>query len=817
MKKLTYIFSLLAVAALAVVSCQPEEEIHEPGPADAANCYGVFFPTQDASGSHVYNPTQDKSIDITLKRTNTKGAITVPIKTTFSEDGIFTMDAASFADGQEETTFTLRFDNAKEGVNYSASFQIEDNDYASLYNANAIALDFSVLCVEMQDFLNPKTGEPAVFTFTHNWSGSRGEGHATMKFYEVDGIRTCTFTSIDKDDAGNPVGLWHGDACGSLTVRWYVKDQPSVYKPGSSLSHKNNEGNDFVEIVTQYIGFDYNGGNWVATPSPSDPINAYDYFWYWNMRGYSIDELYGSWLDDANIEGSPDEGYPLGYYDGNGGFFFYIYYYIPGLGGWSPSGYNNYLIADGFTRVDYSLELESDYSNEGVTPVYVEAGLDVANIQYAVYEGELTATQIGNKVEAISKGTEEGVVTFSDFEVDEEEALKYATLQIELDKTGTYTLVAVAFDAEGNAQADASTVFRYVAAADAEEYAVDLNVFTEDTPERYRELHAYDSFAYGIYGSDLTEVHMGIFTAADIDKYGNDVFEMVKRDNGSKPLYTLSDAAVATINEPGGLYDVASNLKGKTGYYVIVWATNGDLDAFAYDYYKTAPLPYVWNDLGTGIYTEDVAGGLYGLGPIDVECNVYEEKTTPGLYKIDGYQKNYIALLLDPDEDGPVEDYEGVLWRNSELIIDATNPENVTIELQDYGICLDPSDGFIDGLTSIYNGKPFSVGTLKDGVISFPTKKGLLCLLDGDGYYYANQDGAFKLVLPSSASTSAVSKPQATGFNVTAANKSLYAPKPVVRYERDAQAVNANVSVSYDRKSEKTVSMVVKGDDRKSR
>ena len=808
MKKYINILFAATVAALTMLSCQPEEEAYEAGPKEADNCYGVYFPTQDASGSHVYNPTQDKSVDITLKRTNTKGAITVPMTKVFSDEGVFTVTDANFADGQDETTFTVRFDNAVEGTNYSASFIIEDNDYASLYNSGAIALDFSVMCVEMQDFLNPKTKEPAVFTFTHNWSGSRGEGHATMQFYEVDGIRTCTFTSIDKDANGNPVGLWHGDPCGNLTVRWYVGDQPSVNKPGTTLSHKNNQGNDFVEIVTQYIGFDYNGGNWVATPSATDPINAYDYFWYWNARGYSIDELYGSWLDDANIEGSPDEGYPLGYYDGNGGFFFYIYYYIPGLGGWSPSGYNNYLIADGFTRVDYSLSLEPDYSVDGVTPVYVEAGADVASIKYAIYEGELNSAQLAAKVEAITNGTEEGLETFSDFQYDEEEAVNYATLEVVLEKTGNYTIVAVAFDEEGNAQTDANASFRYISAEDSEEFAVDMNLFVEDTPVRYRDLHSYDSFAYGMYGSELMEVHMGIFDFAKL-KDVDAAFNEVKTD----PDYAVSDEVLAEINGQGGYYDVATRLAAKTTYLVIMWATNGSLDDFKYALYTTDKLPYAWNMLGIGTYTEDVAGGLYGIGPIDVECHVYEEKSTPGLYMIDGFQKNYIAALLDPEEDGPVEDYEGILWRNCELIIDATNPKNVLIELQDYGICLDPADGFIDGVTSIYNGQPFSVGTLENGVISFPTPKGLLCLLDGYGYYYANQDGAFKLVLPSASSSSSASAPKHVGFNVNAANKSLYAPKPHIRYERDPQAVKASVGVSFDHKSKEAFSAVVKGND----
>ena len=809
MKKLAYILSLLAAAAFTVVSCQKEVEKHEPGPKEAAGCYGVFFPSQDASGSHVYNPTQEKCIDIIVKRTSTNGAITVPVKATFSQDGIFTMNDISFADGQEETKFTLRFDNAEEGVNYSASFAIEDNNYASLYNSNPIALDFSVLCVEMKDFLNPKTGEPAVFTFTHNWSGSRGEGHATMEYYEVGGIRTCFFKSIDKDASGNPLGLWHGDPVADLTVRWYVGDQDSVLKPGTKASHKNNQGNDFVEIVTQYIGFDYNGGSWIATPSPADPINMYDYFWYWNMRGYSIEELNGSWLDDANVEGSPDQGYPLGYYDGNGGFFFYPYYFIPGLGGWSPSGYNNYFIAEGFTRVDYSFEVEADYPSGGATPISVEAGLDISSIKYAIYEGELTATQVGNKVAAISAGTDESV-EFSDFEVDEDEAVKYATLEVSPDASGTYTFVAVAYGGEAGAtpapQASGSVTFKFISADDEADHAVDVYVFTEDTPARYVNYHAYDSFAYGIVGTDLTDVHVGIFKLSDVQKDVNGAFDAVKQD--AKGNYAVSEDILAQINGDGGYYTIATKQPAKTNLIVLVWATNGDLETWDYSIYTTARLPYVWNNLGTSIYTEDVAGGLYGIGAFDVECNVYEEASTPGLYMIDGFQQNYIAFLFaagvfgDSAVNENAADYEGILWRNCELVIDATNPKDVFIELQDYGICLDTDDGFIDGLTSIYNGKAFSVGTLENGVIAFPTVKGLLCTLNGDGYYYANQHGGFKVVLPA-ANAGAPSKAANVG-SIESLSYSSFFKKMESRtevFERDPQPVKVNATVSYDRKA----------------
>ena len=166
-----------------------------------------------------------------------------------------------------------------------------------------------------------------------------------------------------------------------------------------------------------------------------------------------------------------------------------------------------------------------------------------------------------------------------------------------------------------------------------------------------------------------------------------------------------------------------------------------------------------WILLGEGVLTDDVACGIYDISPnISVPCTVYEHSEFPGFYKIMDFQLPLVAAAFGASEE-LLADYEGVYWRNSPLKIDATDPENVFIELQDYGVCLNPDDGFIDGITSLYNGEPFSVGLLADGVISFPTAKGMLATINGEGYYYANQNGAFQVVLPAAAPSAPAKAP----------------------------------------------------------
>ena len=86
---LSYIFMFGAVAALTLSSCA-KKEVYQPGESDSETCYGVYFPSQEASGSHTYDPEMEKSISVTIARNQEKpfidNAITVPYVLKASED-----------------------------------------------------------------------------------------------------------------------------------------------------------------------------------------------------------------------------------------------------------------------------------------------------------------------------------------------------------------------------------------------------------------------------------------------------------------------------------------------------------------------------------------------------------------------------------------------------------------------------------------------------------------------------------------------------------------------------------------------------------
>lgn len=722
------LYLLAAVCFVGFTSCKQAVETFEPGPEDLASCYRVYFPSQEVTNGNVIvqNPTEPTFITITVARKNTSGAITVPYTATFSDASVLSAGDIKFADGQTETTFDLVYPNAKEGTVYTANFKIEDENYAARYGEEPVGCDISFMRVAYQNFADA-AGNPIKVTFTQDWWG---EVHsAYIKYYEVDGIRHCETFDEEGDLSGSAdpgPGFWGNNENLHLTFVWNAKT-------------------NYIDLPVQWIGYDYGG-------DPSQPVKLYDCYSYYNV----LNSTYaGSWATaDDFYNANPGMLESRSYYDGNGGFFFYVeWYYIVGLGGWHTETFDIVGIGEGFTRVDYSIELASDFSADGTIPVQFTLGADVTEVKYAVVEGALSETMANNVANAIIEGTQAGVKSLKPESTKE-------VLDITLPATGTYTLVAVTY-AGKDAKESAYTSFNYVAAGDSS-YDINLNLDVAATPKRYEAdgLSALNSLSYLVYAKDLTDAKIAVYTLATVQKNGLDAVVADLKKKAS-----VSESVLAEINTTKGYSSVVSGLNPDTGYCVVVWATNDYLEKVVTGTYTTDPLPYEWTLLGEGEFTDDVASGLYDIDPYPVSCTVYQEKTHPGLYKLADYQLSYLTPLFMDEGDDYDElyalleaNYKDVYWRPAELIIDATDPTNVTIELQDYGICLNTSDGFIDGVTSLYKGEPFSIGTLENGVISYPTVKGLLCTLNGEGYYYANQHGAFKLVLPAASAAPAVTK-----------------------------------------------------------
>ena len=768
-----YLFAISA-AAFTFAACEKETEV-KPGEPELDGCYGVYFPVQDASGDHVFNPTQDPKIEITVARTNTEGAITVPVTASYSEEDIFTMTDIVFADGQAETTFTLSFDKAAEGVNYAAHFVIEDNKYASIYSSNATGLDFSVLRVAMKEFQTEDGSKTANLTFTDDNFWGEVHDEITIEYYEVDGIRYCTTKGgklLAPADGTEGLGPWGTNV--QLSFKWYVNKTVTI----------DDAEYQWIEVAPNYIGYDSSNG----------PVYMGDFYWMRADMGLSNGDYASSY--DRYTKGS--DGYLPSYYDGHGGFIFNAAYWIHGTTSWY--GYKDntpVAIAEGYVRVDYSLSLETDYSDEGQTPVYVEAGVDVKSIKYDVVAGKLSGIQTENKIAELI--ADDSKMTAVDLLADEEAGVNYATLLLSPEESGDYTVIVFGYDEAGKLQATGAIAIHHINATDAVEKKVVVSAYTEDTPARYQNLHSYDSFAYGIIGEGLTEVHVGIFTKGTVDQYGSQVvLDAVKYDEDGD--FTASEEDLATINADGGFYDILKGLAANTTYYIIVWATNGDLDGFALSAYTTDKLPYVWNSLGTGTITDGFFTYLFGKDDFTVACDFYQEASDPGLYMITGFQQELSGAFFGVTKED-MAPYEGGNWVNAEVVIDAHDPNAVFIEEQDYGVLVNSNYGWIKIETE-------ASGTLADGVLTWPTKEMYVYL---GGWYYGNGGGNFKLVFPEA--VAAAPKPSVARTNghvedATLAGAVKFNRSKVV-YERDPQSIQVKAEVVYTHKEHKTPERVL--------
>ncbi len=611
------IFNLLLVfATLSLVATSCKDIIgYYAGEPEVEGCYGVYFPTQEATGDHTFDPTMEPSVDFTVARTNSKGAITVPVTVTTSEEGAFEVGTLSFVDGQSETTLTVNFDNTKMGTKYSISIGIEDPQYASKYSEGATNIDFSVLRVQWIDFLDPKTNQPAVITFNEGWW--EDVHTATLKYYEVDGVRTCVATCNE----GN--GIW-GDAVGvDFEFIWHTET-------------------NLIDVPKQYFGFDYS--DWASKPEgqAAQPIYFYDWYNYLTIDGGYA----GSWTGPDDFYARNGASFPRSYYDGNGGFYFNLTYQIPGLGGWTPDTFDVLAIASGFTRVDYSIELVTDYCTDGYTPIYLYAGADVKSIKYAIYEGELTATQVANKVEGIIGGSEP-TTTFSDIAYYESIGMYAGAFGVAPKKTGIYTLVAVAHDKDGKAQAPSgsdvnSVTFNYIAKEDEGTYAVNVNVGTEPVSERYEHLGYNDinSIAFYVYGEDLIEAHI---LTVKTSEYEKDVEGWMSEVKYAEPV---SEEVLAEINAPGGYTGLVSGLSPLTDYTILVWATNGDLETVVTASRTTDGLPLEEICTGSYIYRQFFEGEDKGL-------SLFKDPNIPGSYQISQWGGG-VDFKFTMDENGVI-------------------------------------------------------------------------------------------------------------------------------------------------------------------
>ena len=577
----------MAAFSFLAVSCQVEEQVYVPGEPDLEGCYGVYFPTQEAAGSHTMDPSETPAVEFVVKRLTEDGDITVPVEVKVSEEGIFNVPELKFVDGQTEAKLLVTFPNAVAGTKYSLSLEIVDPEYALVYGANPTFLNYSVI-IERYDLMG-------------------------TALYRED-LLTALF-SFD----GDPNPEWEVEVYTKETEpgMYYLKN---VYQPGvSPLFNPEAPVTDMYMIIDatnpqkvilpfQYLGCNLGYGECAAgSYAPEGGFNV-----------SATAALYGTMIN--NVITFPVEGLLFGMSEYND-FGFYLA---------NPSGMFRVALP-GAVLTDYTISLEAGFASQGTQQVAFTFGPDVQTIKYAAFEGPLSNADIEAKAAEIAADANAQVVAKP--AADAEGNVPAAVVGLSFEATGEYTIVAVGCDSEGTAQSSASLVIAYVAADDEVPVIVTAGLGAADkyVPQGFSPETAIE---YYVYGQDLVDVKIGMFTAADF----------VSNQQGcvSALMSVPSEPAeVLEMINTDVFVDVMGGLTPGTEYYLLVWASNG------YEQKIVASAPWTTAGDPLPVYAP------YSIADINGEL-------LPATSE--GYFGTYNYYVRDWDENGnliPLRDYRG--------------------------------------------------------------------------------------------------------------------------------------------------------------
>ena len=233
-----------------------------------------------------------------------------------------------------------------------------------------------------------------------------------------------------------------------------------------------------------------------------------------------------------------------------------------------------------------------------------------------------------------------------------------------------------------------------------------------------------------------------------------------------------------TVTDESGLFTIPSSISFADGESKATLTIGYDPTKLEYDDYKTISLAIAdeqlktvygmsaiklsvgikspWVPLGKGSITDDIVASIFSVPNYTWEVQIEENGAQPGFYRVinpyntDAYplnEDNAYTISTDPHY----------------LYVHAEDPDAVYIALFATGISLNESYGEVSfqSLGNYYitaGGKSVAdikaaghVGTLKEGVISFPVKEllwGMALYGGGSVTYYANSHGLFSIVLP---------------------------------------------------------------------
>ncbi len=249
----------------------------------------------------------------------------------------------------------------------------------------------------------------------------------------------------------------------------------------------------------------------------------------------------------------------------------------------------------------------------------------------------------------------------------------------------------------------------------------------------------------------------------------------VSSEGGSYGVVVTSDYSWTASTECDWIYvETANGNPGETTLSIYV-AKNEDtisregmVRVFSDDYNLSAEL-YVSQMAGAGEPDDDwvlltdsegnpakgkFRGGdfitsMFGIDPsVVVDVDIYEHKSTSGLYLVRDPWPATIAAGFGYSSVQEAEN-DGIVFYHNDLVIDASNPSQVIIEMQSMGVDVGYGEIYVCTGYPNYLDAAAGAGTMVDGVITFPTK-GTFSYMPAysESLFYGNTNGKILISLP---------------------------------------------------------------------
>ena len=555
MKTIYRLFAAFSALSLFAAACSPVEE-YKPGVEDNTDCYGVYFPAQETE--FVRSPEEATVITFTVAREKTDGDLIVPInvKDTSSIFNIKPVNAV-FEDGQSETTISFDYARIAVGQEYLVSLSIEGDEFVSKYSTLPSNLDFTVLVEKWNDL---------------------GVGTFTMNVYWDPFTCAVRFFQSDLNPAIYRIKMHEVLEDGTTDLIFSEEQNTYLYlkvlKKGDKVFDNVADKDDLVffdVFHTGIINSTYNAELLFVHPGALSSFTVSD--WYYNK------------VIQVKEDGSPAV------------IQLAPYIFMNGIGGWSFIDQDEaiILVLPGCQLVNYSMEIEAGYSENGVLPVKFELGADVAKVKYAIYPGTLNSAQVTRYAGQIADGSAEGIATLP----------ADGIAKLTLPETGVYTVVAVSFDAAGEAQETATAAINYVAEGDNKD--VELYSGLVATGKYGKEYTSDNTLEYYIFGQDLVDIKIGLFEKGVLENnYEACVEEVLASES-------LSEEDIEAANTSSYVAVFKDCVPG-TEYSVLAWASNGYAYAFDVASAKTTGKLVVSLEDMIGVYSTSITS--YYNGPL---------------------------------------------------------------------------------------------------------------------------------------------------------------------------------------------------------